>query len=62
MENVVNLKAQFESFLKDHEKFSKGNASAGTRARKALGEMGKLCKAIRAEISDEKNARKESKD
>lgn len=62
MENVNNLKAQFESFLKDHEKFVKGNASAGTRSRKALAEMAKLCKAIRAEISGEKNARKETKE
>lgn len=61
MENVTNLKAQFEAFTKEWEKFAKGNASAGTRARKALGEMGKLCKAVRAEISEEKAARKEAK-
>ena len=46
MNNVENLKTQFDAFTKDHEKFSKGNASAGTRARKALAEIAKLCKAI----------------
>jgi len=61
MSNTDNLKAQFEAFTKEYEKFAKGNASAGTRARKALGEMAKLCKAVRAEISEEKVARKEAK-
>lgn len=61
MENVNNLKVQYEAFTKEYEKFAKGNASAGTRARKALGEMAKLCKAVRGEISDEKAARKEAK-
>ena len=61
MENVNNLKSQFESFTKEYEKLAKGNASAGTRARKALGEMAKLCKAVRAEISEEKATRKEAK-
>lgn len=62
MSNVDNLKEQYETFIKDHEKFSKGNASAGTRARKALAEIAKLCKSIRLEISDEKNARKDIKE
>lgn len=61
METVNKLKEQFEAALKEHEKFAKGNSAAGTRARKALGEMGKLCKALRAEITQEKNARKENK-
>ena len=39
----------------------KGNAAAGTRARKALGDLAKLCKARRSEITDTKNARKEEK-
>ena len=38
-----------------------GNNAAGTRARKALQEVGKLVKARRTEITDEKNARKEAK-
>ena len=45
----------------ENEKFDKGNASAGTRARKALGEMAKAIKARRNEITAEKAARKEAK-
>lgn len=62
MNNTIEqLKAQFEDFLKEDAKFTAGNASAGTRARKALGEVGKLVKARRNEITAEKNARKEAK-
>jgi hypothetical protein len=61
METLNQLNEQFELFTKDYEKFAKGNSAAGTRARKALGEIGKLCKTIRGEISDEKAARKEVK-
>lgn len=55
------MEAHMASFLAEHEKFVGGNASAGTRARKALSEMSKLAKVIRNEITAEKNARKESK-
>ena len=56
-----NLKAAFEDFLKEEKKFTDGNASAGTRARKALAEMNKLIKSRRNEITAEKNARKAEK-
>jgi hypothetical protein len=59
---VEQLKEQFEAFLKEDAKFTAGNASAGTRARKALGELAKLAKTRRGEISDEKAARKEAKE
>lgn len=62
MSNVTTqLKAQFDEFLKEDEKFSSGNSAAGTRARKALAELGKLIKTRRNEITAEKNARKEAK-
>lgn len=61
MTNQDQLKSFMEEFLKENEKFAKGNSAAGTRARKALGEMAKVCKALRNEITAEKNARKESK-
>ena len=51
----------FEAWKTEDEKFVGGNSAAGTRARKALQELTKLAKASRAEISDEKNARKEAK-
>lgn len=61
MNTVEQLKAAMEAFLAEDEKFAAGNGAAGTRARKALQEMAKLVKARRAEITEEKNARKEAK-
>lgn len=58
---VEQLKEQFEAFLTEDAKFTAGNGAAGTRARKALQEVTKLVKARRAEITEEKNARKETK-
>lgn len=48
----------FETYKKDHEKFLIGNKSAGTRCRKALSEISKLCKSIRQEIQSVKNSDK----
>ena len=61
METTNHLKKLFEDFLKEDEKFTAGNAAAGTRARKALAEISKTVKARRNEITEEKNARKEAK-
>jgi hypothetical protein len=61
MSTVDQIKEQFEAFLAEDAKFTAGNAAAGTRARKALGEVSKLVKARRNEITAEKNARKEAK-
>ena len=45
----------FDLWRAEDEKFSeKGNKAAGTRARKALLELGKLTKVRRAEISESK--------
>tara|TARA_S200002703_G_C3700932_1_gene215268 strand:+ start:179 stop:352 length:174 start_codon:yes stop_codon:yes gene_type:complete len=51
-DNLVNL---FETYIAESEKFESGNKSAGTRARKALAEIAKLCKDRRAEIQEVKN-------
>jgi hypothetical protein len=56
-----DIKTHFDSYLMENEKFDKGNAAAGTRARKALAEMSKSIKARRNEITAEKAARKEAK-
>ena len=56
-----DIKTHFDEYLMENEKFEKGNASAGTRARKALAEMAKSVKARRNEITAEKTARKEAK-
>jgi hypothetical protein len=59
--STQQIKDQLDDFLKEDAKFEAGNAAAGTRARKALGELSKAVKARRNEITAEKNARKEAK-
>ena len=55
------LLSAIEAWKVEDEKFAEGNNAAGTRARKALQEVGKLVKTSRGEITEEKNARKEAK-
>ena len=55
------LLAAVNTFVAEDVKFTGGNAAAGTRARKALQEVAKLCKQRRNEITAEKVARKEAK-
>ena len=53
----TELLAQVEAYIKESEAFEiKGVKVAATRARKALGEIGKLAKTRRAEIQASKNA------
>ena len=45
-----------EQYINENEKFAeKGNKAAGTRARKALMDISKLCKERRKEIQEAKN-------
>lgn len=60
-EVAKTIEDQFAAWKMEDAKFTGGNSAAGTRARKALGEMAKAIKARRNEITAEKNARKESK-
>ena len=47
----------FNSYIAESESFEdKGVKVSATRARKALGDLGKLAKARRAEILDKKNS------
>lgn len=47
----------YETYLKEAETFDgKGVKAAAARARKALGDLGKLAKTRRAEIQDKKNS------
>ena len=47
----------FNQYLAESETFEDKNVkAAAARARKALGDLGKLTKARRAEIQDKKNA------
>jgi hypothetical protein len=55
--NINDINDNFDHFKGDIDLFlEKGNKSAATRARKALLEISKLCKDIRKEIQDIKNA------
>lgn len=58
---VHEIKSHIDAWLKEDEKFVAGNSAAGTRARKALAELGKLIKVRRNEITAEKNRRAEEK-
>lgn len=60
-DSTEQMKTVLNSYLSENDKFVGGNSAAGTRARKALAELGKLVKARRNEITAEKNARKASK-
>jgi N-glycosylase/DNA lyase len=47
---------QFNAYIAENSKFTdKGVKASAARARKALGELGKLSKTRRAEIQDSKN-------
>lgn len=61
MSSAQLIKEAVEAWIKEDDKFVAGNNAAGTRARKALAEIGKAVKARRNEITAEKNARKEAK-
>ena len=58
----MNTKEMFDQHVTalnaEMEKFEGGNKAAGTRARKALSEIAKLCKVLRQEIQDAKNSDK----
>lgn len=55
MSTQEQIKAAYEAYVEENEKFVvKGNKAAAGRARKALLELAKLCKARRAEILEEK--------
>ena len=52
---VQGLETDFQKF------YEKGQAAAGTRVRKGLSELRKLCQDVRKDIQDVKASRKENK-
>lgn len=53
----LQIKAAFEAYVEENEKFeNKGVKAAAARARKALGDLGKLVKERRKEIQEKKNS------
>jgi hypothetical protein len=55
-----DIETHLAAYIAESTKFEAGNSAAGTRARKALGELAKAVKARRNEITETKNARKEA--
>lgn len=47
---LEKIKTLVETLSQDHEKFEKGNKTAGTRVRKTSQELKELLKTLRAEI------------
>ena len=57
MSTHQTIVSQYEEYLKESEAFeTKGVKAAATRARKALGEIGKAVKERRKEIQEKKNS------
>jgi|TARA_R100000697_G_scaffold72567_1_gene84951 hypothetical protein len=56
MNNHETLLSLFNTYTNENEKAVTGNKSAGTRARKALSEISKLCKERRKELQEMKNS------
>ena len=54
METLEKIKSLTEELSVDVTKFSKGNKSAGTRARKVAQELKTLLQTLRSEILDER--------
>ena len=53
------IMAAIQTYSEENQRFTeKGVKASGTRARKALAELGKLVKARRKEIQETKNAEK----
>jgi len=55
MSTTQQIEETLRIYLEENAKFESGNNAAGTRARKALMEMKKLCDARRKEIQAAKN-------
>lgn len=49
------IEEAYITYVEESAKFDTGNKAAATRARKALGDLGKLAKDRRAEIQARKN-------
>lgn len=56
--NFDQLMEAIETLRVEYNKFSSGNKSAGTRARKALQEIKSISQELRKEIQESKNTEK----
>ena len=60
MSLVNDLELEIDNFKREYEKFERGNKSAGTRARKVLQNIKRICQEIRVSIQGAK--KEEEKD
>jgi len=51
---IQSLEQELENLKREYEKFERGNKSAGTRARKVLQNIKRLCQDMRVQIQDVK--------
>ena len=56
MISTENMQTILTDLQTDIDKFNKGNASAGTRIRKAMQTVKTLAQGIRVEVQEQKNA------
>ena len=54
--SLQKLVDEIELLKVEYEKFERGNKSAGTRARKSLQNIKKICQEIRIQIQEAKKA------
>jgi exonuclease VII small subunit len=54
MNLIQSMEQEIEALKREYEKFERGNKSAGTRARKVLQNIKRLCQDIRVQIQDVK--------
>jgi hypothetical protein len=54
MSLVNDLELEIDNFKREYEKFERGNKSAGTRARKVLQNIKRICQEIRVSIQGAK--------
>lgn len=54
--SIENLEQELENLKIEYAKFERGNKSAGTRARKVLQNIKRVCQEMRSEIQDSKKS------
>ncbi len=54
MNLIQSMEQEIEMLKREYEKFERGNKSAGTRARKVLQNIKRLCQDIRVQIQEVK--------
>ena len=62
MNLIQGLEQEIELLKREYEKFERGNKSAGTRARKVLQNIKRICQDLRVHIQEEKKDETDEQD